>query len=253
MDLISIITPAYNAERTIKRTIDSVINQIYQNWELIIIEDNSIDKTENIILQYSKDKRIRLIKNVKNIGPARSRNIGLKIIKGQYVTFIDADDTWEIDFLSHIYNFSKKNSYQFCFASYKIFNIQKNRYITSYIVPEKISYHDLLKENYISCLTAFYRLEKNEKIFFENIANEDYKLWLGIIKKTKYAYGVQKEMGTYYLSHNSVSSNKIKILVGRWNIYRKKEQLTFIYSVFLIVIYVYRSIKKYYTLKLYIC
>ena len=93
---ISVILPCYNSEKFLRKTIMSVLNQDYDNFELIIIDDGSRDKTQNILNKFSNNKKIIIKKNRKNSGkPSIARNIGLKICSGRYVTFIDSDDTWK--------------------------------------------------------------------------------------------------------------------------------------------------------------
>lgn len=107
--MISIITPVYNSSSTIKRAIDSVINQTYKNWELIIVDDYSTDNTLEVISQY-KDLRITVIKNIKNIGPGASRNIGINASKGDYITFLDSDDYWDDNLLETLYKAAIKHN-----------------------------------------------------------------------------------------------------------------------------------------------
>ena len=92
-ELVSIIVPVYNAEKYIEFTINSVIEQSYNNWELLLIDDCSVDNSKSIIENYSKkDVRIKYYKQKKNSGPAVARNRGIDLAKGRYVCFIDADD-----------------------------------------------------------------------------------------------------------------------------------------------------------------
>jgi len=102
--LISIIIPVYNAEKYIKECIDSVIHQTYKNIEIIIVNDNSLDKSWDICKEYSKiDRRIKLIKNDKNQGVSRTRNIGIKNSKGKYIIFLDSDDCLELNMIETLY------------------------------------------------------------------------------------------------------------------------------------------------------
>ena len=95
---VSIIMPAYNAEKYIEEAIYSVLAQTHKEWELIIIDDCSSDNTEQIVLKYvSKDTRIRYLKNPVNLGVSKSRNLGIKKSKNDWIAFLDSDDCWEND------------------------------------------------------------------------------------------------------------------------------------------------------------
>ena len=113
--LVSIITPVYNAEKYLEETILSVINQSYKNWELLLIDDCSTDKSYEIIQEYLKiDKRIKYLKNERNSGPAITRNRGLENSKGEYIAFLDSDDFWKEDKLKNQINFMKENNIFMC-------------------------------------------------------------------------------------------------------------------------------------------
>lgn len=100
---ISVIMPAYNAEATIAKSMESVLKQTYQNLELIVIDDDSVDKTAEIVRKYQKrDKRIRYEKK-DNEGVSSARNLGLDIAKGDYISFLDADDLWKPIILERLY------------------------------------------------------------------------------------------------------------------------------------------------------
>ena len=94
-NLVSIIMPSYNTRKYIEESINSVLKQTYSNWELIIIDDCSIDDTDIIVKPYLSDKRIRYLKNKKNKGAAVSRNRALREIKGKWIAFLDSDDLWK--------------------------------------------------------------------------------------------------------------------------------------------------------------
>ncbi|WP_143531441.1 glycosyltransferase family 2 protein, partial [Rodentibacter trehalosifermentans] len=108
--LISIIMPAYNAEKYISKAIKSVLSQSYENWELLVIDDNSNDNTVNVVKAYLHDRRIKLFINMKNKGAAETRNTGLDNAIGKYICFLDADDYWDKDKLSSQYIFMEQNN-----------------------------------------------------------------------------------------------------------------------------------------------
>ena len=106
-DLISIIVNVYNGEKYIEKCLNSILRQTYKNIEIIIVNDNSKDKTLNIIKKY-KDKRIKIINNKKNIGLSLSRNIGIDNSNGKYLYFVDVDDYIELDTIEYLYKLIKK-------------------------------------------------------------------------------------------------------------------------------------------------
>ena len=144
-ELVSIITPCYNSEKYLDECIKSVISQSYQNWELLIVDDNSSDNSSTIINSYSKnDDRIKPIFLKDNLGPASARNMAISKSKGKYLAFLDSDDIWLPEKLKVQINFMKKNNYSFVFSSYIVIpsNETKPKYVIS--VPEKISYKQYL-------------------------------------------------------------------------------------------------------------
>ncbi len=247
-DLVSIITPLYNLEDYISETIESVINQSYKNWELIIIDDFSTDKSVECVKQYkNKDSRIILIKNPKNYGPAISRNNGLNIVKGRFICFLDSDDYWAPHKLENQVRFMITNNYGFTFSSYyKVINQNVTKKIIQ--AKKKVTYSDILKSNYIGCLTTMLDREKiNIPIVMpEILKRQDHALWIKIIKSGVEAYGISEPLAYYRVRQNSVSSNKIDAIQHQWKLYRKVEKLSFYRSVYYMCTYSIHGLKKEY-------
>ena len=244
---VSIITPVYNSAKFIKTTIDSVLAQSYTDWEMILIDDGSSDCSIEIIENYiSKDCRIKLLKNDKNSGPAISRNKGIEVAQGKYLTFLDADDIWLPEFLSTSINFMVENNYKFVFSSYRRVDENLNPLYNDFIVPTVVSYKNLLKTCPISCLTAFIDISSIGKYYMPAIAKrQDYGLWLSILKNIDYAYGIKEPLAIYRIRKGSVSRNKFKAMLYVWRVYRKVEKLNFFYSLYLLTCYAYNGFKKY--------
>ena len=121
MDLVSIIIPYYKKRKYIAGTLKSVLKQTYRNLEIIIIYDDQERKDLKFIKQLiNSDKRISLITNKKSIGAGLSRNKGLKISRGEYIAFCDADDLWNKDKLKIQLRIMKKKKYTF--FSFKLFD-----------------------------------------------------------------------------------------------------------------------------------
>ena len=244
--LVSIITPSYNSEKFISETIKSVLNQTYKNWEMLITDDGSTDNSIEIIRILSeKDPRIKLF-SIKNSGPAVARNNSIKHAKGSYLAFLDSDDLWMPEFLSTSISHILKSE-GFVFSSYKRCNeITLKEQYKDFIVPKKVTYMDILKTNSISCLTAFIDIEKLGKEYMpEVLYRQDMGLWLKYLKKINYAEGIEETLAIYRIRNNSHSRNKKKLLKPQWCFYRHVENLSFITSIYLMIVWAYRGFKKY--------
>ena len=247
MPLISIVMPCFNSEEFIKDSISSVISQTFTDWELIISDNGSSDRTAEIILVFMKvDQRIKLIRFPNKIGVSAARNSCLDSAKGDYIAFLDSDDLWDPTFLDEMYNFSVKNNYDFCCASYRIFDQDSKSLKKDFIVPLRASYQDILKINTISCLTAFVKKDLIGELRMQGQLNEDFLFWLHLLKKTKYVNGVLKTLATYNLRKGSSSSNKFKMAFARWKVYRYGEGFSFQRSLYYFLHYLYYGFKKYY-------
>lgn len=236
MDKVSIITPVYNSGKYIRETIESVLSQTYTNFELILINDKSTDESLNICKSYN-DNRIKIIDLKENVGVCSARNIGTEHASGRYIAFLDSDDVWLSDKLSKQIKFMEKSQSEISCTEYE--RVDENGEKIGYIsIKEKISYEDMLKNNYVGCLTVVYDTYKIGKMYFEKInKNEDYLLWLKIIKKVQYIYGLCENTAKYRVIRGSRSSNKFKVVLSRWEIYRKYEKLNIFSSFYYIINY----------------
>lgn len=243
---ISIITPNYNSSSYISQTIESVLQQTYPHWEMIIVDDCSTDDSIHIIEKYiQNDTRIKLLKLEKNSGPVVARNHGITNAKGRYLTFIDSDDIWINNFLEISITALQNNNIEFSFASYKRYDEQMQPLLNDFIVPHKVSYYDILKTCSISNLTAMYDTSRIGKQYLEDALREDYVYWLKILKKIPYAYGIKEPLAIYRIRNNSRSRNKLKVALGQWEVYRKSEKLNFLKSSFYFFHYAYNGFIKY--------
>lgn len=246
-ELVSIIMPVYNGEKYIETAINSVISQTYYNWELILINDCSDDNSQEIIDRFNKKYvNIKCIKNKKNLGVSKSRNIAISKAQGRYIAFLDSDDIWHRDKLKRHIRFIDKYKIAFSFTSYQMINHIGERINSVVNPPLKLSYNNELKENYIGCSTVIIDIKKIDIKFiqFKKIKHEDYILWLDLLKKGYTVMGLKQVLTLYRISPNSVSSNKIKAALWRWNIYMNVEKLSLVKSVYYFTIYAYRAYFK---------
>lgn len=236
-DLVSIITPTYNCAKFIGATIESVLNQTYQNFEMIIVDDASKDNTEEVVKSF-KDKRIKYIRLSKNSGPAVARNRAMEEAKGKYMAFLDSDDLCKREKLEKQINFIKKNKYKIICSDYEQIDEEGNK--LNKIIPckKKVNYNGILLSCPVGNSTVFYDVSKLGKFKVPNIRKRnDDALWLQILKKEEYMYGQKEVLMEYRIRQNSVSSNKLSLIKYHWQLYREIEHLSVIRSVFHIVVW----------------
>lgn len=245
--LVSIITPSFNSAKFIAETIQSVQHQTHQNWEMIIVDDGSFDDTEHIVRSIiEKDKRIQFYKLTQNSGPAVARNTGIEKASGKYMTFIDADDIWFPTFIENSITTIDETGIPFVFSSYKRANEQLEFVYSDFIVPNKVSYSDILKSNSISCLTAFVEIQKLGKKYMPLIRKrQDMGLWLNYLKVVPFAHGIQETQAIYRIRENSLSRKKSDLIKYQWQFYRNVEKLNIFQSLYYMSHWMYRGFMKY--------
>ncbi|WP_060678179.1 glycosyltransferase family 2 protein [Virgibacillus halodenitrificans] len=244
--LVSVITPAYNAERFIRQTIESVLAQTYSNWEMIIVDDCSTDKTVEYINHYIKtDSRIKLFIQEKNRGSAIARNTAMNNAKGQYLAFLDSDDLWYPEKLEKQLHFMIQKNIAFSFTKYVRMTeegVLKNTFSKT---PESVGYNDLLKHCVIGCLTVMIDRNKTGHHSMVNIrTRQDYAYWLTLTKKGHLAYGLPEVLAKYRDVENSISSNKIKAAKRQWFVYRQIERLNLFASIWYFSHYAWKGISN---------
>ena len=244
--LVSIITPVYNAEMFLSDTIKSVQNQTYKNWEMLLVDDCSKDNSAQIIKEFQKyDDRIKYIKLEKNSGASVSRNTGIKNAKGRFIAFVDSDDIWKPEKLEVQVKYMLENNLGFTFTSYRY--MKEDGELTNKVAkaPSKINYNGLLKNTIIGCSTVVIDTDIVEYFEMPLVRRgQDTATWLQILRKEKYAYGIDKDLVDYRLVGESLSSNKIIALKRTWNTYRNVEKLGLIKSSYVFCFYVFNAIKK---------
>ena len=245
--LVSIITPSYNSAKFIAETIQSVQNQTYPNWEMIIVDDGSSDETESVVLSIiQNDNRIQFHKLSQNSGPAVARNTGIEKASGDYMTFIDADDIWFSTFIENNIKTIQETGIPFVFSSYRRANEQLEFVYSDFIVPHKVSYTDILKSNSISCLTAFLDIKKLGKKYMPLIRKcQDMGLWLNYLKVIPFAHGIQETQAIYRIRENSLSRKKSDLIKYQWQFYRQVENLNVFQSAYYMLHWMYRGFMKY--------
>lgn len=237
--LVSIITPMYKGARFVVDTINSVLNQDYLNWEMIIVDDCSPDNGAGIKIVKSfveKDDRIRLIKLNRNRGSSGARNVGINNANGRYICLLDSDDFWDSTFLSSQYDFLTKKDAALVYSSYRrVDEDGKKEIFSPVIVHEKVNYRKYLMTYEIGCLTVLYDTKKIGKRYLnegQGSIRDDTALWLSILKDIDCFYGNPKILATYRVVNGSATNNKMKLIRPQWKLYREIERLSFLTSCF---------------------
>lgn len=247
--IVSIITPYFKAQGTIKETILSVQNQTFTDWELIIIDDNSEDNVELYLADLlGKDNRIRVIKNSERKGAAGARNSGIENAVGQYIAFLDSDDLWGRDKLSAQLSFMQSNNCSFSYGDYYSFSKTDEsglpEVIGSFSAPNQLTFSELCNTCSIGCLTVMLDRSKLQDVYLPYTDKEDYALWLKLTKQDIIAYNYGGCDAYYRVGKNSLSSNKFKEVVRQYRVVRKVAGLSRVKAVWALLNYVYFGLKK---------
>lgn len=249
-DLVSILTPTYNAEKFIQATIESVLNQTYQNWEMILVDDGSTDQTVLIIEEFAqKDHRIKLFKLSENRGNGFARNAALEKAAGKYIAYLDADDLWFPEKLEKQIHFLKSNNSYFTFSFYDSIDEEGNNLNRRVESPNPLTYKELFFCNYVGNLTAVYDADYFGKIILETSQKrQDWRIWLTILKQIKTAEPVPEPLAFYRIRKDSISASKFKLVKHNFGVYREFHGYNFVFSVLLMMRFLFTQLvikKKY--------
>jgi teichuronic acid biosynthesis glycosyltransferase TuaG len=241
----TIITPIYNAEDFLADSLDSILNQSYQDWEAILINDNSTDGSLEIAQRFTQlDSRFKIINQSESGGAAKARNSGIEAAKGRFIAFLDSDDIWLPEKLNEQISFMKSNDIDFSFTAYNF--ISEKGVLGDFVtVPNEVSYKTLLRGNIIACLTAVYDTKKLGKVYMPDILKrQDFALWLKITKTGVNAVGINESFAHYRLRTGSLSSTKFNTMMHTWGVYRNVEKFSVLSSFLYISSHLAAAIKK---------
>ena len=215
-ELVSIIMPSYNTGRFIVETIESVLAQTYENWELIIVDDCSTDNTDEVVKPYLDNEKIRYIKNETNSGAALSRNRALREAKGKWIAFLDSDDLWSPDKLSQQIAFMSDNGYHFSYTNYIEIDEESKPNGKRVTGPCRITKRKMYNYCWPGCLTVMYDADVVGLIQIEDIKkNNDYAMWLKVCKKAD-CYLLDADLAQYRKRQGSISNHGYASLI-KWH------------------------------------
>lgn len=242
---VSVITPVYNAEKFIKETIDSVLQQSYEDFEYLLIDDCSTDNSAEIVKSYAtKDARIKYIKLKENSGAAVARNTGLEHAQGRYIAFIDSDDLWYPEKLETQLAFMQVKNEAFTYTKYE--HITEDGQVQSAPeFPDRLNYSGLLKNTAIACSTVVIDRQVIGDFRMPLVRKgQDTATWLKILRNHNYAYLVDEVLNKYRGREDSLSSNKVEALKRTWNTYRNLEKLPLPKAIYYFIFYVWNAVKR---------
>lgn len=241
--LVSIIVPVHNAEKFIEDTILSVKSQTYQDWELLLVDDGSGDKSAEQIEKYISNK-IRLISLSKGHGAAYARNAGLAEAKGRYIAFLDADDLWDPEKLSAQLEFCEEKHAGFTFTGYEFANVDGIGVDKIVQIPKRLGYRQALKNTTIFTSTVLFDTTKVPVglIQMPEVPSEDTATWWQILRSGYTAYGLNRALTLYRRSGGTLSSNKFTAIKRVWNLYRNVEKLNLFYSAYCFCFYAIHAV-----------
>jgi teichuronic acid biosynthesis glycosyltransferase TuaG len=246
---VSVIMPNYNGERFVGESVQSVLNQTFQDWELLVIDDGSKDKSEEIVQSFArKDPRVRPLKTTfqkVSRGPAAARNTGIQQARGRYIAFLDSDDLWLPNKLEVELNFMRENAAPFVFSWYEVISESGQKLGEKKPQASQVTYRQLLKDCIIGCLTAMYDTETLGKQLINMHPLDrfaDYSLWLKLLKITPKAYCVPQILAQYRLVGGSISANKLQAAQHNWHLLRHIEGLSLVPALYYFTWYASKGI-----------
>lgn len=247
-DKVSVVTPTWNSEKYIKKTIGSVQKQTYQNWEMIIVDDCSTDRTVEIVEEIAKsDSRVKIFRQDKNRGAAKARTRSMRMATGRFIAYLDADDIWKPEKLDKQIAFMKMKKCGFSCTSYEVIDDDgnpKDKYI--HMLP-KVDYIGFLTNNLLQTVGIMVDtsiVDKEYLVMPDIRRRQDAATWLQILKAGYECYGLDEILAEYRRTENSLSSNKFKAVKGIWRLYRDIEHLSLPFSCYCFVRYACLAVWK---------
>lgn len=243
--LVSVVITLYNKEKYVEKCVLSVLNQDYKDFEVIIIDDKSTDKSYSLLNKISKDERIRKLQNYENLGVSKTRNKGIELSKGSLLAFLDADDFWEPTFISSLVHLINKTDSDISYCGYNL--VHENEEIERTIkFRNNLTLDDILKNRSLGIGTSIIKKELILDIYFKEYPiSEDYLYWIDVFSKnhkTK-TVGTSKALLNYRMVPNSRSGSSLKAIYGQWTILKNESNLSLIKASYYFVYYILSIVK----------
>ena len=248
-ETVSIIVPVYNAEKYIVETMEHVVAQTYEDWEMLLVVDGCGDDSAQVIREYQKSRgegRLRVLVNEENMGAARSRNRGLLEAGGRYIAYVDADDLWRPEKLDRQLQYMREKQAAFVFTGYEFADEEGVGTGKVVHVPSRLTYREALKNTTIFTSTVMFDTQRipREMLEMPEIKSEDTALWWKVLRQGHTAWGLDQNLVLYRRPRQSLSSNKLEAVRRIWNLYRKAEGLSVLYSLYNFCFWAWRAVMR---------
>lgn len=235
-DLVSIIMLSKDNGLYVTESIRSVLDQTYQNWELIFMDDSSKDDTIRQMMDYIKDRRIKVSKNIESKGSAASMNSALRDARGRWIAFLNVGDLWEPTKLEKQIAFMEEHGYAFTYTKYKYIDKDSKDRGDMMGGLEVVTHKDLVKCCWLGYLTVMYDAEKLGKFKVSNIQeHNDFALWMDVSEKAD-CYLLEECLASLRVNHRLLSPmpmfDKVK---WRYEVFHTVEDLNLVKSVWLTI------------------
>lgn len=245
--LISAVVPSYNQPQRLRRALESIRAQTLADWEAIVVDDGSEPQHRRAVQEHLaeiNDARIKAVYSLKNRGPARARNLGIRLSRGRYIAFLDNDDVWAPEKLARQSNdMLGSPAYMSC-TGYQ--NSTENQIELSQVLPgPSVIYDDLLIQNVVGCSTVMLDTEQGGKTYFPDLPlRQDFAHWLAILRMGREVRGLAEPLTTRYVHEESLSRNKLRAARYTWRVYRDVERLTLLRSIWVFLHYAWKGIVR---------
>ncbi|WKF84152.1 glycosyltransferase family 2 protein [Lacticaseibacillus pantheris] len=242
----SIVIPTHNSSRTIRQTLESVVQQTFNDFEMVLIDDYSTDNTVEIIQEFLEQKNVAFSVTSldSNVGVSVARNIGIKHSIGEYIAFLDADDLWAANKLQVEHDVLMKSGYNWVFSNFYVissdYDLQgkRSRKSGEYSLEDFIS-----NGNPVGMLTVVVKRTLLNAHSFRKIKHEDYDLWLTLAEQGTKGFLIDEYLASYMVASDSLSSNKFQAVWWTYLVFRKHEYSR-LKSLNYVVSYLFNVIKR---------
>lgn len=243
--LVSVIIPAYKCDNFITQALDSALIQDVP-MEVLVIDDCSPDSLEQVMQKYLADPRVKYVKNGTNLGVAESRNQGMRLARGEYIAFLDADDCWQPGKLKRQLELIQEKKTVICSTAREL--MEPDGTLSGYIIPvmEDYTYRDIQRQNLINCSSVLIRRDVAVEFpMHHEDGHEDYLMWLEVLEKYGRGCAINEPLLKYRISNTGKSGNKWNSAKMTYKTYRYMGY-GFWGSLLYFVMYAFHGIKKYF-------